>query len=385
MGPDHVETNLRSSGVTRRRDEAAHVRVLLTGPDLSKPRGGIQTFVESILTAFESVNEVDAEFFPVTLGLYRDESWFRKASRNLAAIAPFRRRIHNCDIVHLNSSFDSRSVARDSIYLALALLGRRRIVLMFHGGDPARVVWFRWPVARELVSALLARCAVILVLSKFQASNLQRACPTLRRIEQIPNFIDVGPAVHRTQTDGGEARFLYLGRLHIDKGLRLIVQAARDLLETRRRFLITICGSGPEEAWIRDQIADSELGRHVRFAGVVRGGGKADMLRNSDVLLLPSSHPEGFPFAVLEAFSAGMPVIATSIGALAEVVSHGETGLIIPPHSSAALAAAMRQFIDDDGLRRRMGARARELVERSYSHDEMRRVFARVYYAAART
>lgn len=360
------------------------VRVLLTGPDLSTPRGGIQTFVESILTAFKAVNEVEIDFFPVTLGMYRSESWFRKVTRTAGAVVPFWRRLRCVDIVHLNSSFDDRSIARDLMYLVLARLRSRRVVLMFHGGDPQRVSWLLWQPFQLLVSALLSQCEVILVLSTFQANGLRRACNALKQITQIPNFVDVGSTVARTNAERQEVRFLYLGRLHVDKGLREIVDAAQLLIQARQTFQITICGAGPEEGEIRRRIADSEIAKHVHFAGVVQGTEKAAILQSSDVLLLPSIHPEGFPFAVLEAFSAGMPVIATSVGALGEVVRHEENGLLVPPRDPRALAAAMKQVINDCSMRGRMGIEARQLAERHYSHDAMRRAFVRIYLEAAR-
>lgn len=357
------------------------LRVLLTGPDFKEFRGGIQTFVESAIAAFRCNDSVDIDFFPLTLGLYDEESWFAKVARNVRGLRPFVQRLRLCNVVHFNSSFDNRSVARDLAYIVLALTLHKQVVLQFHGGQPASVMLFRMPILRRVVANLLRRCHAILVLSKFQANEFHRVLPSIRSVRQVANYIEPGPRVSRNRASDSPIRFLYLGRLHSDKGIHEILSATRELLNEGRDFEVSLCGDGPEKTWIERQLADCDLQQHVRMLGVVRGIDKAKALESADVLLLPTRHREGFPYVLLEAFSAGLPIIATPVGAIPEVVHEGRTGRLVPIGDHAALVGAMRSFICDRAQLADMAASARALVEAEFSLNAMCRVFGEIYGA----
>lgn len=372
-----------SAGTVHKAEVRRPIRVLLSGPDLSEPRGGIQTYVQSIIQGFSSVKGINIEFFALTPGLHKAERWAQKIYRSLATVGPFCRRLRYCDVVHLNSSFDNRSIARDLSYLLLSLIWRKRIILMTHGGNPCNVIWFRlWP-SHVLARALLRRCEAILVLSKFQGEMLQRHCGPLRHMQQVPNFVDVGYLRSSGNVKNRKVRFLYLGRLNVDKGLQEIIAATRHLAASGHDFDLRIYGSGPEEMHIREAISKPPLSDRVHYGGVVHGQAKADVLEWADVLLLPSYHNEGFPFSILEAFSAGMPLISTAVGAIGEVVIDGELGLIVPPRDPMALASAMLRVMADRDLLERMGSTARKTVEREYSHDAMRALYHTLYMRGA--
>lgn len=92
------------------------------------------------------------------------------------------------------------------------------------------------------------------------------------------------------------------------------------------------------------------------------------MLSLADIMVHPS-HMEGVPLAILSGLAAGLPVVATAVGGLPEVVRNGESGVLIPPGQPERLAAAVLDVIGDEALRRNLGAAARRFIEEEYSLD----------------
>jgi glycosyltransferase involved in cell wall biosynthesis len=125
---------------------------------------------------------------------------------------------------------------------------------------------------------------------------------------------------------------------------------------------ICLVGEGPERERLTRRIAACGLGHVVHLAGAVPDA--RALLADYQFAILPS-HMEGLPNAVLEAMAAGLPVIATAVGGVPELVADRVTGILVPPRAPAALAVAIRELAGDPALRRRMGAAARRAAERS--------------------
>ena len=138
---------------------------------------------------------------------------------------------------------------------------------------------------------------------------------------------------------------LYLGRLSREKGADRVIAALPD------GITLLIAGAGPERAALEAQAR----GRRVRFLGEVRGNAKRDLLAAADLLIVPS-RSDGAPTVIFEAMAAGLPIVATRAGGIAEQVRDGENALLCEP---AALGAAMQRLRDEPVLRARLAAAAR--------------------------
>lgn len=141
---------------------------------------------------------------------------------------------------------------------------------------------------------------------------------------------------------------LYVGDLGERKGINVLLRAYAAL--TKVPPLVLIGRRLPE--------TPSELPRNVFFLGQWPHSAVIEAWRRSLFALVPSVWPEPFGIVALEAMAAGRPVIASRIGGLADVVIDRETGLFVPPGDPAALHDAIRQLVDDDGLRQRLGLAA---------------------------
>ena len=166
-------------------------------------------------------------------------------------------------------------------------------------------------------------------------------------------------------------------------------QAAEELRgEPHIRFLIA--GEGP----LADATAARvrEVGLCDRVAMLGFQDDTAPLLAAADCLVAPSTR-EGLPIAFLEAMAAGCPVIATDVGGVSELVTHDQTGVLVPPDDFDALVAAVRRVAEDEGVRRRLSANARERIAGHFTaetnaaavEDVLRRAIASRSTPAARS
>ncbi|MHB9148995.1 MAG: glycosyltransferase family 4 protein [Thermoleophilia bacterium] len=163
----------------------------------------------------------------------------------------------------------------------------------------------------------------------------------------------------------------------IDLFVEVIARVASVVSDVRA----AVVGSGPESERLRALSTSQGMDGVVTFPGDVRPG--SAVVREFDVFLL-TSVSEGIPMAVLEAMSAGVPVVATDVGGMSEVVQEGVTGSLVSRGSdrdmvAAGLAARILDLLSDSGLRGRMGAAARALVRRDFSADAAARVLLEAY------
>jgi glycosyltransferase involved in cell wall biosynthesis len=153
------------------------------------------------------------------------------------------------------------------------------------------------------------------------------------------------------------------------KGHEYFIEAARQILAKRDDVTFIIVGEGPEEQPIRRLIEQLGLTARIRMLGF-----RDDLLnvfRSLDIFVIPSVEGDTIPQVLMQALAMGLSVVSTTVGSIPDVVIEGETGFVVPPRDAHALADRVLPLLDDAGLRARMGANGRALVERSYSIDKM--------------
>jgi glycosyltransferase involved in cell wall biosynthesis len=168
---------------------------------------------------------------------------------------------------------------------------------------------------------------------------------------------------------------LIVGRLDRVKGHHLAIQAVA-ALEPAVNAHLHIVGMGPSESELRTLASSLGIAARVHMQGFRRN--VFDYLAHCDALLMPSLH-EGLPYTLLEAMALEVPIIASRVGGLAEVVQDGNTGLLVPSNDAPALAAAIRRLFQDAALRARLGAAAREVQRSTYSLEAMTERYVQVY------
>jgi glycosyltransferase involved in cell wall biosynthesis len=174
--------------------------------------------------------------------------------------------------------------------------------------------------------------------------------------------------------DGG--RLLFLGRLAGWKGADVLLRAVRRLVERRPRLTLTIAGHGPAlEEW-KEETFRLSLSETVRFAGFVAD--VVPLLHEADVLVHTSTEPEPFGRVLVEGMAAGVPVVASSLGAAPEILEDGISGFLSPPRDVNRLAERIEEVLAAGPARLDVSRRARERVEAKFSADEMVRGVAEI-------
>ncbi|MCP5080598.1 MAG: glycosyltransferase family 4 protein [Alphaproteobacteria bacterium] len=163
----------------------------------------------------------------------------------------------------------------------------------------------------------------------------------------------VEPARYERKGPSGK-RLLFVGRLAAVKGVPLLLEALRQIKTDQPEVHLTLIGDGPERMGLEKEAARLGLSDTVTFAGYQSQDDVAAALSSSDIFVLPS-FAEGVPVVLMEAMATGLPVIATAVGGVGELVRDGESGLILPPGDVAALAAALKKLLADPAQCHEMG------------------------------
>lgn len=211
-----------------------------------------------------------------------------------------------------------------------------------------------------------------IVLTRFAQQKFIAGGLPAEKLFLKPNFVPDDPGVGAG--DGGYG--LYVGRLSQEKGVLPMLEAWKSI---GLDMPLKIIGDGPEAANVSalaSQIPGCEwIGKQGREATMVA-------MRSARCLVFPSVCYEGLPLTIIEAFAAGTPILATDIGAMSSLVSHGRTGLHFQPRDSASLQAAVRDFLSDPERERAMRVHARAEFESSYTADSNYQMLIEVYEKA---
>jgi glycosyltransferase involved in cell wall biosynthesis len=273
-----------------------------------------------------------------------------------------RRAVRRADVVHTH-------LVHADVYAAF---GARRLVSTKHNDDPFRAGVFRF-VERALTRRASRVIAITDALARFQ---VERVGLPAEKVEVIHYGLDAVPAawgVNPADPVPPEARVLLcVSRLERQKGVDIAIRALRDIPGAH----LVVLGEGPERDAL-ERVA-RELDVPVYLPGRVPD--VAAWLRRASLLVHPARW-EGFGLALLEAMLSSLPVVATRVSSIPEVVVDGETGLLVPPDDPEALAAAVKQVLADPSG---YGVRGRERARREFSVPKMADRTLAVYESACR-
>ncbi|MEW6302176.1 MAG: glycosyltransferase family 4 protein [Verrucomicrobiota bacterium] len=153
------------------------------------------------------------------------------------------------------------------------------------------------------------------------------------------------------------------------KGHDFLLAAAKQVIAVKPQPHFVIAGEGPRRAWIEQQIREGGLEKHVTLLG--HRDDVPNLLASAQVVVLPSTAHEGIPQIILQAQAMGKAVIGTTIGGIPEVVTDGQTGLLVAPSDAGALAQAILRLLGDEVLAFRLGLNARQVAREEYGLDRM--------------
>lgn len=355
------------------------MRVLFLSLDTAQGVGGIQRFNRRLVRALGELSVRGAVEEAYSLSL-----WDKTAVRELSGVRHrgFGRRkgMFVAGLVSTLGRFRPDVVMYGHVLLvrllpvAKVVRPRAAQVLIVHGwevwGDPRyrRVPWWE----RKVASAVDAVFAV----SQTTAGRMSRAYGMPEeRFFLLPNAVDLPSAVWEPrERSGQELRVLTVSRLSstdtykgVDLVVRAVARVGREVPVT-----CTVVGDGELRRGLEREAGRLGARELVRFVGQVDDQELDRWYRWADVFVLPSTG-EGFGIVYLEAWAYGLPVVGAAEGGAAEVITDGQTGLLVEAGSTDSLADAILKLARDPALRMRLGAAGRALVQARFTHEHFRR------------
>jgi glycosyltransferase involved in cell wall biosynthesis/ribosomal protein S18 acetylase RimI-like enzyme len=243
----------------------------------------------------------------------------------------------------------------------------------FHEGSSRGVVRF-YSTLERLASNWCDRLITVSEFHRRWALELGICAP--EKIIAIPNGAVAIKAAPDQSCWSDELLILSNARLAEDKGLEYLIEAAVYLWRRDLRFRIVIAGDGPMRAKLEQLATELNVARFVQFVGF-----RHDIdtwLRACDLVVFPSLR-EGLSIALLEAMSAGKPIVATSIGSVREIASEGEMAELVPPADPIALADAVYRLANNRVRQALLGKAAKELFESRYTEERMLNAYRDLY------
>ena len=330
----------------------------------SKSRGGILSVVDVYRE-----RGLFAKWPIVYLGTVCDGSALAKTRIAVTAVFQFLRIVLTGRLALLHAHTASRaSFWRKSIFILIALAARKPVVMHLHGAE-FNTFYHRecGSIRKRFVRYVLENVDVVIVLSAQWDERIGAMAPRAKRAivaNPFPAGVDSGERVARR-----EDALLFLGRFGARKGIFDLLQALA-IVRTRYPNVRLLCGGDGDVAGVRARARELGVEQSVEVLGWVSGLAKHQVLAEATVYVLPS-YAEGLPMGVLEAMSAGAPVVATCVGGIPDAIEDEIDGFLIEPGDIDALADRIMRLIGDPGLRETFTARAKRKVVERFSPEKV--------------
>lgn len=341
-------------------DTLARPKVLVYGPFLPPE---VACGISSAVRAFAGsrVRDYYAIKLISTFRPHRNRNLFERLAFGvwLGAKTVLRMARSGAVLADIHAVSDRSLLSHAAVMFGTRLAGRPAL-LRIHGGDFHRVFEQARGIHRALIRFILRSATRVVVLSEAWRSRVEAIEPRAA-VEVIPNSVDCTafePLASRPQREC--RRILFLANFCERKGHFDALEAVSRLAPQFPDLILALGGEDRDpgtRARIEREAERLGVRRHVEFLGTVSGESKERALRDADVLILPS-HSENMPVSVMEGMACALPVVATAVGAVGEMIEDGETGLLIEARNSHALAQCLERLFRDPDLARRLGGTA---------------------------
>ncbi len=341
-------------------------------------RGHKVHFITHGLPARLSHFDENIAFHKVDLGDYPLFGQFTPYSLNMAVKIREVADQFDLHLVHVHYAIPYATCA----FLAREMLKPKLVktVTTLHGTDITLVGMM--PSFYEITRFSVSVSDAITAVSRFLKDQTVEAFRIKKPIDVIHNFVDCNefrPAreagVRQKLAPGGEKLIMHASNFRKVKNIPAVVKVFYDVQKTIPCRLVFI-GDGPEREPIEKMCSDLGVRSLVTFLGEQEY--VADILPAADCFLLPSEH-ESFGLSALEAMSCGVPVIASNIGGLHEVIDDGTTGHLCGPNETGCMTEILLELLTDEAERKNMGIRSRERAKREFGKDKIIEQYISIY------
>ena len=384
---------MRSAKTVMRR-HGNPVRVLLIGPS-PPPYGGVATFTQMVLSS-QLCEQFHLVPFDIARRSHRGEAWAKLRTVNIvqglvhSLHLAVRMLSERPDVVHVPIT-SWWAFWKGVSFMVIARAFGARVVAHLHGAMFDQYYQGSHPWVRRIIRQSLGIAEVVIVLSEHWSHFVEREIAPRASVVIVPNGIDR----HRVDCiqaslPGDDGRYSrgkvsIAGRLEQRKGTDELAHAMMLVIQEVPAAHLDVVGqwtTQEDRAAFTDTCRRLGIASHVAISGAVPNEEVLRCLARASVFALPS-HCENLPIAVIEAMASGLPVVATPVGGIPEMVEDGVTGFLVPVNDHQALAERLVQLLQSPELCRSMGCAGRARFEERYSADVVIQRLAEIYATLA--
>jgi len=314
-------------------------RVLVVAPS-RKTKGGIS----SVLISYEQTY-VWEKWHCIWIETYIDKSVIYKFVYFLSGLLKFIFNLRSAKIIHIHLS-ESTSTIRKSVFFYIAYLAQKKIIVHFHAFSPETTINGKYKL---MYYNLFRKSDKVIVLSQFWEDEIIRAFgENIVDLEILYNPCNIISQI-KNEISVKENYVLYAGALNSRKGYSDLINAFSIVLKKHSDWKLILAGNGEIEKGL--SIAKNlNISKKIIFTGWITGEEKDRLFRDAKIFCLPS-YNEGFPMAVLDAISYGLPVISTPVGGILDVFTDRVDLSIFEPGDVDTLAKKIIELIEDAEIR----------------------------------
>lgn len=332
-------------------------------------KGGIAAVVNSYYGS-----KLEKDYDIVYISSYKDGSKITKIFKALNGYLKFLKVLltEHIDMVHIHSSFGP-SFYRKMPFIYVSHVLKKIVIDHVHGAEFNKFYTNASEKKKKLVKKVWSKCDRIIILSP-EWLNQYSAVVDISKLRVVENY-----SVIQEQCNDHPCnhRILFLGFINQIKGCFDMPEVMSYISKENIPLKIIIAGTGEEER-LKHIASEKGVLDYFEFTGWVRNTEKDKLLKESDILFLPS-YAEGMPMAILDAMGYGLPIISTTVGGIPSIVRDGESGFLFSPGDCKGFANAIVKLMKDDELRKTFGRKSYEIAKENYTLDRHIEKLERVY------
>ncbi len=369
--------------------------ILMIGP-LSPPSGGMEIFLRELLKSqihrYYKILHLDNSKPAIIKSKYNYKTGYAASfqrhiltifSSYLYSIFYFVKYLFillfkHVNIIHIHTA-SYTSFWEKTVYILFARLFRKQVVLHIHGAMFDTFYHESGSNLQKLIRWFLSECSIIIALSE-SWRQFYETLVDIDKIRVVANGINLSPYqdIHFTKTE--IPSILFLGELSQRKGIDDLITAAKQIQDKNFKVNFILAGPGDLDR-VKDLVQKYNLENSVFIAGPVFGQEKIDLLKKSWCLLLPS-YAEGMPISILEAFAAGLPVIAANVGGIPDLVTEQKNGFLLEPGDVKTMTEHIMNLMKNFTLRQTLSdnnfSKAKEKYDIEICVNELKKIYTKL-------
>ena len=345
------------------------IKIIITS--IPPEAGGGIVGIHQVLFGKPFPKNIELDFFHVGSPNPFNERLAKRLIRIMIRMIQFFYKLINdksIKIIHINTSYDLRSVMRDALFIVMSRMFRKKIVLQIH----QRIEPSHNKIIDFITKHIFSLCDKILVFSNESKKILGYLVP-VEKIYLFPNPVIAKDFIIKDKSYKGRLSIpeegkivLYLSRLIKEKGAFDLIESIPEIIRKNENVYFLFAGEGPDRKQMEDTCKMKGIEKYVRFTGHISYKDVIRAFSSADIFVLPTYFPEGMPMAILQAMAAGLPIISTPISSIPDIIKDGINGFLIEPNSPKQLAEKILFLLHNEETKKRIGEANIQLAREEY-------------------